>query len=139
MGSGGEAERIAALKGLAILDTPPEARFDHLTDLATFTFKVPIALISLIDEERQWFKSRVGLTLAETEREIQHIRTRAEAEIESSGKSERVALQRYAAQLALEMAETKVRARLNPDTDAALVQAFIGKLGDNTTLSQNRN
>lgn len=77
---------------------------------------------------------------AETEREIQHIRTRAEAEIESAGKSERVALQRYAAQLALELAETKVRARLNPETDAALVQAFVHDLGEpQTRQPQNLN
>jgi PAS domain S-box-containing protein len=65
-----EAERIKALKRLSILDTPPEVRFDHLTELAAFTFRVPIALISLIDEERQWFKSTVGLTETETERTI---------------------------------------------------------------------
>jgi F-type H+-transporting ATPase subunit b len=61
----------------------------------------------------------------EMQREIERIRTHNEAEIEAAGKSERIALQRYAAQLALELAETKVRARMNPNTEDALVQAFI--------------
>jgi F-type H+-transporting ATPase subunit b len=65
----------------------------------------------------------------ETQREVGRIRVHAETEIETVGKSERVALQRYAAKLALELAETKVRARMTPATDDALVQAFVNGLG----------
>lgn len=65
-----EAERLATLHALKILDTPPEERFDRLTRLATRTFRVPIALISLIDEDRQWFKSCQGLPILETSRDI---------------------------------------------------------------------
>ena len=61
----------------------------------------------------------------EAEREIQRITAQAEGEIDTAGKSERVALQRYAAKLALELAETKVRARMNPNAEDALVQAFV--------------
>jgi GAF domain len=50
------------------LDTPPDAALDRVTELATRLFNVPIALISLIDEKRQWFKARVGLEVAQTER-----------------------------------------------------------------------
>ena len=56
-----EAERIARLQSLAILDTEPEAMFDALTRLASEACGVPIALISLVDSERQWFKSNIGL------------------------------------------------------------------------------
>ena len=62
--------RVAALEKYAILDTDPELAFDDLTLLASFVCKTPIALISLIDEHRQWFKSRVGLSLSETSRDI---------------------------------------------------------------------
>lgn len=65
----------------------------------------------------------------ETRREIERIRLHADSEIETAGKSERIALQRYAAQLALELAETKVRARMTPSTEDALVQAFVNGLG----------
>jgi GAF domain-containing protein len=65
-----EEARVAALEKYAILDTDPEAAFDDLTLLASFVCKTPIALISLIDEERQWFKSKVGLTLSETSRDV---------------------------------------------------------------------
>jgi F-type H+-transporting ATPase subunit b len=65
----------------------------------------------------------------ETQREIQRIIAHAEAEMETASKSERVALQRYAAHLALELAETKVRARMSPNTEDALVQAFVRGLG----------
>ncbi|PYV89829.1 MAG: hypothetical protein DMG90_10360 [Acidobacteria bacterium] len=61
-----EAARIAALEKYAILDTDPEQSFDDLTLLASF----PIALISLVDEDRQWFKSRVGIDASETSRDI---------------------------------------------------------------------
>jgi GAF domain-containing protein len=65
-----EAARLAALERYAILDTDPEQSFDDLTLLASFIFKTPIAMISLIDGDRQWFKSRVGLAVSETPREV---------------------------------------------------------------------
>src|SRR6202795_4301860 len=61
-----EESRVAALEKYAILDTDPELVFDDLTLLASFVCKTPIALISLIDGERQWLKSRVGVSVAET-------------------------------------------------------------------------
>lgn len=64
-----EPERLRALQALGLLDTPPEERFDRLTRLAAALFAVPIALVSLVDRDRQWFKSRQGLDLAETPRE----------------------------------------------------------------------
>ena len=67
---GNEEPRVAALEKYAILDTDPEQPFDDLTMLASFVCKTPIALISLIDEDRQWFKSRVGMDAAETSRDI---------------------------------------------------------------------
>jgi PAS domain S-box-containing protein len=65
-----EEERLAALRGLEVLDTPPEDSFDELTALASYICQTPIALISLLDEKRQWFKSKVGLSLWGTPREI---------------------------------------------------------------------
>jgi len=65
-----EEARIVALDKYAILDTDPEQSFDDLTLLASFACKTPIALISLIDEDRQWFKSRVGIKASETSRDI---------------------------------------------------------------------
>lgn len=56
-----ERERISALRAHELLDTPPEEAFDALTSLATRLFDVPIALVSLVDEHRQWFKSNCGL------------------------------------------------------------------------------
>lgn len=56
-----ERPRLADLHRLRILDTPPEERFDRVTRLATTLLDVPIALVSLVDSERQWFKSRQGL------------------------------------------------------------------------------
>jgi GAF domain len=56
-----EEERLAELNGLNLLDTPKEANFDHVTERLTKLFKVPIALITLIDKNRQWFKSQTGL------------------------------------------------------------------------------
>jgi EAL domain-containing protein (putative c-di-GMP-specific phosphodiesterase class I) len=63
-----EAERLAALHRLDLLDTPPEREFDRLTRLAADLFGVPVALVSLIDADRQWFKSCIGLGAAETPR-----------------------------------------------------------------------
>lgn len=65
-----ETERLASLHKMQILSTPAEAAFDKVTQVAQFTFKVPIALVSIIDEHRQWFKSSVGLDVRETPREI---------------------------------------------------------------------
>ena len=64
-----EAQRIAALHELAILDTEPEERFDRLTRLAAAIFDVPVVLISLIDRDRQWFKSALGVDVRETPRD----------------------------------------------------------------------
>jgi PAS domain S-box-containing protein len=65
-----EAERMVTLRSFAILDTAPEAQYDELTALAADICQTPIALISLVDEGRQWFKSRFGLTDAETHRDV---------------------------------------------------------------------
>lgn len=65
-----EQTRLETLRSLSILDTPPEERFDHLTRMAKRLFGVPVALVSLVDENRQWFKSRVGLSTTETSRDI---------------------------------------------------------------------
>jgi PAS domain S-box-containing protein len=65
-----EAERLAALRELGILDTAPELVYDELSALAAYICQTPIALISLVDEDRQWFKSRVGWTTEETPREV---------------------------------------------------------------------
>jgi len=66
-----EATRIDALRALNILDTSAEERFDRLTRLAKRLFGVPIALVSLVDEDRQWFKSCQGLGgVSETSRDI---------------------------------------------------------------------
>ena len=65
-----ESERLAALRSYEILDTEPEKSFDDLTSLASHVCETPIALISLVDSDRQWFKSRVGLDIDETARDI---------------------------------------------------------------------
>jgi two-component system, cell cycle sensor histidine kinase and response regulator CckA len=65
-----EAKRLKVLWQYDILDTVPEEVFDDLTELAARICEAPIALISLVDEDRQWFKSKVGVTLTETSRDI---------------------------------------------------------------------
>ena len=65
-----EHKRLAALCALNILDTPCEERFDRFTLLATAAFSVPISLVSLVDAERHWFKSRQGLAACQTARSL---------------------------------------------------------------------
>src|SRR5258706_14718979 len=65
-----ERERLVALRSYRILDTGPEERFDRLTRLAARLFGKEIALVSLVDEARQWFKSRHGIDTPEMPREI---------------------------------------------------------------------
>ena len=63
-----ETDRLRALRSYKILDTKPEERFDELTQLAAIICGVPMSLITLIDADRQWFKSKVGIELSETPR-----------------------------------------------------------------------
>jgi GAF domain-containing protein len=63
-----ENERLAALHSYEILDTPPDGAFDRITALAARHFNVPVALVSLVDEDRIWFKSRHGLEAEEIPR-----------------------------------------------------------------------
>jgi len=65
-----EAKRLEVLKSLEIMDTDPEEVFDRVIRLAIGLFEIPIALISLVDENRQWFKAKAGLEAAETSRSI---------------------------------------------------------------------
>ncbi len=65
-----ETARLEALRQYQILDTPSEQAYDDFTLLASVICEVPIALISLVDAERQWFKSKVGLDVSETARNI---------------------------------------------------------------------
>ena len=65
-----EAARLAMLRSYAILDTPAEVEFDDFTRLASLICGMPVTLISLVDEHRQWFKSKVGLDASETPREL---------------------------------------------------------------------
>jgi diguanylate cyclase (GGDEF)-like protein len=67
---GGEAARIEALQRYNVLDSEPEEAFERITRLARTVLGMPIVLVSLVDRERQWFKSRQGLEVAETPRQI---------------------------------------------------------------------
>ena len=67
---GNETERLRMLELYHILDTAEEAAFDDITRLGAIVCDTPICLISLIDDKRQWFKSRVGLSATETSRDI---------------------------------------------------------------------
>jgi PAS domain S-box-containing protein len=67
---GNELLRLKALRDLAILDTPREQSFDDIVQVATHVCEVPIAVVSLIDSDRQWFKSCIGLDVSETPRDI---------------------------------------------------------------------
>jgi len=68
--SNDEKARLEVLKSYEILDSPTEDDYNSLTFLASEIFNTPISLISLVDEERQWFKSKIGLNLSETDRDI---------------------------------------------------------------------
>lgn len=65
-----ESERLEDLRSLKLVDTEPEDRFDRITRLASEFFKIPTAYVALIDGDRQWFKSRVGLCPTETARNM---------------------------------------------------------------------
>ncbi len=65
-----ESKRLAALRSYHILDTLPEEEFDRLTRLASAICKMPMSLISLVDDHRQWFKSTVGIDVAETTKDV---------------------------------------------------------------------
>ena len=65
-----DAARLRALHELLILDTPPEERFDRMVFFAREELEVPIALISLVDSDRQWFKAKAGLAACQTARDI---------------------------------------------------------------------
>lgn len=67
---GSESSRLACLRGYEILDTPPERSFDDIVLLAARICEAPIALVSFVDEQRQWFKARVGLDSEQTPRDI---------------------------------------------------------------------
>src|SRR5436190_13567418 len=64
-----EARRLDILRTYEVLDTPPEPEFDDLVRLAAYLFKMPIALITLVDEQREWFKARCGIDWVEATRE----------------------------------------------------------------------
>jgi sigma-B regulation protein RsbU (phosphoserine phosphatase) len=66
----GEAERLADLRALKILDTPPEERFDRIVQLARRVFNVPIAYIALVGDDRQWFKAKCGIDFDSTGRDV---------------------------------------------------------------------
>lgn len=65
-----EDKRLQALRALLILDTPPEERFNRITQFAAFEFDMPIALVILVDDERQWCKSAAGIEFCSSSRDI---------------------------------------------------------------------
>jgi GAF domain-containing protein len=65
-----EERRLLALRGLEILDTPAEKAFDDLVRLASYICETPIAAVSFIDRDRQWFKAKVGFEVPETKRDL---------------------------------------------------------------------
>ena len=64
-----DAERLAAIRRYDLLDTPPDGAFDRITAIAARIFNVPIAIVSVVDQDRIWFKSHPGLDVAEVDRE----------------------------------------------------------------------
>ena len=75
-----EAERLAALRAYDVLDSPPERAFDGLVEIASRVCEAPIGLVSLVDEDRQWFKARVGLDADETPRNVSFCARAVEAD-----------------------------------------------------------
>jgi diguanylate cyclase (GGDEF)-like protein len=67
---GGERRRLQELHRFEVLDTPPEEAFDRITQLIKSVLQIPMAAVSLVDQDRQWFKSRQGIEIGETERSI---------------------------------------------------------------------
>ncbi|KQP11952.1 GAF domain-containing protein [Pseudorhodoferax sp. Leaf267] len=65
-----EDARLQALHALMVLDTPPEERFDRVVRFAAEQLEMPMALVSLVDGDRQWFKSRVGIDVPQTGRDV---------------------------------------------------------------------
>lgn len=65
-----ERERLQALQALMVLDTPPEERFDRVVRFAAEQLDMPMALVTLVDGDRQWFKSRFGLDAPQTGRDV---------------------------------------------------------------------
>jgi diguanylate cyclase (GGDEF)-like protein/PAS domain S-box-containing protein len=65
-----EEARLRLLRSLGVLDTPPEEDFDRITRVCAELLQVPITLVSLVDENRQWFKSKIGLEVCETSRDV---------------------------------------------------------------------
>lgn len=65
-----EPARLALLRELLLLDTPPEERLDKIVEFAAGEFDVPVCLVSLVDSDRQWFKARIGINVCETPRDI---------------------------------------------------------------------
>jgi len=65
-----EAQRLQALRSFHVLDTPAEKAFDDLVRLASYICETPIAAVSFVDEDRQWFKARVGMNLPQTKRDV---------------------------------------------------------------------
>lgn len=65
-----EARRLAALRELLLLDTPPEERFDRLVEFAASEFEMPMVLFSLVEDEHQWFKAKVGIQACATSRDV---------------------------------------------------------------------
>ncbi len=65
-----EEKRLEALRGFHILDTPAEQAFDDLVRLASYVCQTPIAMVSFVDRDRQWFKARIGVQVSETSRDM---------------------------------------------------------------------
>ena len=69
-GPDAERRRLATVRGLDVLDTAPDPVLDELVRVAALTAEVPTALVSIVDEHRQWFKARCGMAVPETGREV---------------------------------------------------------------------